>query len=264
MTGTPSRRILQAVVFDVDGTLVSSERHGHRVAFNLAFEQAGLPDRWSDDLYGELLQIAGGEPRIRHYFMTRRGMSQSRASRLAAGLHREKTAIFSQMAARGDIPPRPGVVRLLQDLSKDGIRLAVATTGRRKWVAPILERVLDGAPGVAFDCVVTGDDVSALKPDPQAYDLAVRLLGRDPGVTIAVEDSGNGVRAAGAAGLRCLAVQSEYGALHELDGADLVVAEFGGDDSPSRVLSNPHGIAVRSYVDTDLMNDLLVAGDAEP
>ena len=43
-----------AVIFDVDGTLVDSERHGHRVAFNRAFEELGLPYVWDEDLYGEL------------------------------------------------------------------------------------------------------------------------------------------------------------------------------------------------------------------
>ena len=51
---------LAAVVFDVDGTLVDSERDGHRVAFNAAFEEAGLPDRWDVTTYGGLLPIAGG------------------------------------------------------------------------------------------------------------------------------------------------------------------------------------------------------------
>lgn len=257
-----AQQILQAVVFDMDGTLVASERHGHRVAFNAAFEQEGLADRWPDDLYAELLQVAGGEQRLRHYFTAHRGMSEDRAVELAARLHRRKTAIVSEMAAQGDIPARPGVVRLLRDLSRRGVRLAVATTGRQKWVAPLLQRILDGSPDVRFDCIVTGDDVSALKPDPEAFNVAVRLLGSDPRATLVVEDSGNGVCAAGAAGLRCLAVLSEYGAPHELGGADLIVDGFGDDQHPSRVLANPHGIAARPCVDATLMNDLLLASSA--
>lgn len=45
---------LEAVIFGVDGTLAETERHGHRVAFNRAFERAGLPDRWDEEKYGEL------------------------------------------------------------------------------------------------------------------------------------------------------------------------------------------------------------------
>ena len=57
-----------AVVFDVDGTLVDSERDGHRVAFNTAFEEAGLGDRWDVPTYGKLLHIAGGAKRLAFWF----------------------------------------------------------------------------------------------------------------------------------------------------------------------------------------------------
>jgi phosphoglycolate phosphatase-like HAD superfamily hydrolase len=58
---------LQALIFDVDGTLADTERDGHRVAFNRAFVDAGLDWDWSVALYGELLEVAGGKERIRFY-----------------------------------------------------------------------------------------------------------------------------------------------------------------------------------------------------
>ncbi len=51
---------LKALLWDVDGTLAETERDGHRVAFNLAFEAFGLPWRWDDARYGQLLQVTGG------------------------------------------------------------------------------------------------------------------------------------------------------------------------------------------------------------
>ena len=62
---------LRAVIFDVDGTLVDSERHGHRVAFNLAFEEFGLPYRWGEEEYGELLRTTGGRRRIDGYLRSK-------------------------------------------------------------------------------------------------------------------------------------------------------------------------------------------------
>jgi phosphoglycolate phosphatase-like HAD superfamily hydrolase len=61
---------LQALIFDVDGTLADTERDGHRVAFNAAFAEAGLDWHWSVELYGQLLAITGGKERIRHFVAT--------------------------------------------------------------------------------------------------------------------------------------------------------------------------------------------------
>ncbi|MBA1333281.1 CbbY, partial [Candidatus Endoriftia persephone str. Guaymas] len=58
---------LQALIFDVDGTLADTERDGHRVAFNKAFADAGLDWDWSVELYGQLLEVTGGKERIRFY-----------------------------------------------------------------------------------------------------------------------------------------------------------------------------------------------------
>ncbi|MDP2155741.1 MAG: HAD family hydrolase, partial [Sulfuricella sp.] len=53
--------MLEAVIFDVDGTLADTERDGHRVAFNTAFRESGLDWHWDEALYGELLGIGGGK-----------------------------------------------------------------------------------------------------------------------------------------------------------------------------------------------------------
>ena len=58
---------LQALIFDVDGTLADTERDGHRVAFNQAFEHAGLDWNWSVELYGKLLAVTGGKERMAYY-----------------------------------------------------------------------------------------------------------------------------------------------------------------------------------------------------
>ncbi|HQT25368.1 MAG TPA: HAD family hydrolase, partial [Burkholderiales bacterium] len=58
---------LRAILFDVDGTLADTERDGHRIAFNQAFEAYGLDWNWNVELYGKLLAVTGGKERIRHY-----------------------------------------------------------------------------------------------------------------------------------------------------------------------------------------------------
>jgi phosphoglycolate phosphatase-like HAD superfamily hydrolase len=63
--------MIQALVWDVDGTLAEAERDGHRVAFNLAFESCGLPWRWDVLYYGELLRVTGGRERLMHDMASR-------------------------------------------------------------------------------------------------------------------------------------------------------------------------------------------------
>jgi beta-phosphoglucomutase-like phosphatase (HAD superfamily) len=226
-----------AAIFDVDGTLVDSERHGHRVAFNRAFEELGLPYVWDEDLYGELLHVTGGQRRIDGY-LAGQGVAEDQRAELAAKLHARKTEILQEMVDEGAVEVRPGVTRLLGELAgTGGWRLAVGTTGSRGWVDRLLRRLL---PATTWDVVVTGDDVTARKPDPEVFDVArrqLRLAG--PQEAVVIEDSGEGLAAARAAGMRCVVVVNGYTADHDLAGADLVLDGFGMPGLPAAVLADP-------------------------
>jgi HAD superfamily hydrolase (TIGR01509 family) len=211
-----------AVVFDVDGTLADSERDGHRVAFNAAFAAHGLPYHWDVDEYGQLLGVTGGRRRLAG-FLEDRGYDAPAAAALAARLHRDKTVRMREFAGRGAIAPRPGVRELLGELTSAGVTLAVATTGTREWVEPLLTGLF-GAD--LFAVVVTGSDVPALKPDPAAYTEALRGLGVPAARALAVEDSANGLHAAVAAGLGCVVVTNEYTRDQDFGGAAAVYPGF--------------------------------------
>ncbi|HEX2893300.1 MAG TPA: HAD-IA family hydrolase [Marmoricola sp.] len=210
-------RRLSAVVFDVDGTLVDSERDGHRVAFNIAFEQAGLPDRWDVVTYGRLLRIAGGAKRLACWF-EENGRSPGEARRLADRLHARKTEIMRGLVEDGAILARPGATRLLDELAGAGIAAHVATTGTRAWVEPLLSALF----GARFDAIVTGTEVADLKPSPAVYQEVLCRTGLPAERTVAIEDSANGVRAAVAAGIRCLVAHNSYTEDHDFSGATLV------------------------------------------
>jgi HAD superfamily hydrolase (TIGR01509 family) len=218
--GTVARvRALDAVIFDVDGTLVDSERDGHRVAFNLAFEEAGLPDRWDVDLYGELLAVAGGAKRLTHWLER---TNTPDAADLSQRLHRRKTEFLTELIAEGRIEARPGVSDLIDELESAGVALHVATTGTRAWVEPLLARTF----GHRFSVIITGDDVDELKPHPEAYLEVLRRTGTPIDRVVAIEDSANGIRAAIAAGLTCVAVRNPYTRSDDVSGVALLADDF--------------------------------------
>ena len=218
---------LAAVIFDVDGTLVDSERDGHRVAFNEAFEEAGLADYWDVDTYGRLLKITGGAGRLASWFESN-GRSPAEAAELAQRLHKRKTQIMRRLVADGRVQARPGAYQLMNELEASGIQMHVATTGTRAWVEPLLSRAF----GDRFHTVITGTEVSDLKPSPAVYLEVLSRTGCLPERAVAVEDSANGVRSAIAAGLRCLAAHNLYTRDDDLSGATLVAD---GLDDPALV-----------------------------
>lgn len=246
------------MLFDVDGTLVDSERDGHRVAFNEAFAEAGLPDRWDVPHYRELLAVTGGEARLLHYFATARSAAGSAPvaeadwPALAKRLHRVKTERFQAMVLAGRIPLRAGVRRLVDELTSAGIRLGVVTTGSPEWVEPLLAGHF--GPG-RFAVVVTNREVSILKPDPSAYLLALDRLEADPAAVVAIEDSGPGLAAATAAGIACVVTGNDETRFEEVASAPLVLEGLGEPDRPASVRADPHGVFARA-------GDVATAGTA--
>jgi putative hydrolase of the HAD superfamily len=118
-------------------------------------------------------------------------------------------------------PLRPGVGALLDTADERGLRRALVSSSSRSWVEPHLVRlgVLD-----RFPVVLTGDDVTWPKPAPDLYEAALAATGTLPGEVLVFEDSGIGVRAARAAGLRCVALPGSVGIGTGLEDADLVLS----------------------------------------
>ncbi|MDQ6798619.1 MAG: HAD-IA family hydrolase [Actinomycetota bacterium] len=254
-------RLPGAVIFDVDGTLVDSERHGHRVAFNLAFEELDLPWRWDEQTYGRLLRITGGQRRLDQY-LDGEGVDDDRRAELVPTLHARKTEILSELVASGRIELRPGVRALLDDLLRRRIVLAVATTGSRNWVDKLLGRLLEG---IELAAVVTGDDVQTSKPDPEAFIVALDRLGMTAPDAVAVEDSPEGLASAAGAGLACVVVLNDYTADLDQSGfdqAELVVDGFGEPGAPAQVRSDRVDSGWEGVLDAAVLGRVCVRGRA--
>lgn len=249
---------LSALLFDVDGTLADTERDGHRVAFNRAFRAAGLDWEWSVELYGRLLEVTGGKERIRHYLdRFHSGPRPSETEGFVAGLHKAKTALYTEMLAQGSIPLRPGVKRLIGEARAAGLRLAVVTTTTPENVTALLRHALHPEAPAWFEVIAAGDIVPKKKPAPDIYRWAMDRMGVGPGECIAFEDSRNGIRASTGAGVRTIVSVNGYTAGEEFAGAAIVLDHWGEPGLPFTVLAGEAGD--HSFLDLDLVRRLHAA-----
>lgn len=233
---------LQALIFDVDGTLANTERDGHRVAFNQAFADAGLGWHWSVEEYGQLLAIAGGKERIRHYIQQHcpHWQPPQDLQGFAAELHAAKNRHYQALLAQGVIPLRPGVARLLQEAKAEGIRLAIATTSDLPNVITLLEQTLGPKSLQWFESIAAGDMVAAKKPAPDIYHYALKQLALDATNCLVFEDSQVGCQAACAAGCSPIITVNDYTQHQDFSGALLIINDL---DTPGLSLTQPVAVS---------------------
>ncbi|MEU8981525.1 HAD-IA family hydrolase [Streptomyces sp. NPDC048309] len=189
---TPTRQLsLQAVLFDMDGTLVDTERLWWEAVEQVA---DGLGRRLTGADQPEVL----GRP-VEYTAAWLSGIAGGPAEEIAAELHREFAA-----RVRTGVVPRPGALRLLQELAREGVPTALVTASPRA----VADTVLEALGAEHFGVSVTADDTARTKPAPDPYLAASRALGVEPAACVAVEDTQTGVSSAEAAGCAVLAVPS--------------------------------------------------------
>lgn len=224
---------LEALIFDVDGTLADTEE-AHRQAFNLAFLEFELGWDWNAALYRELLAVSGGRERIAHYIDTLPlpAPERSRLRGIASLVHGAKTRIYKGLVEGFRLPLRTGVARLICEAREAGLRLAIASTTTPANVDALLSAAL--APGSArwFSVVASGDIVPRKKPEPDVYISALQSLRLPAECCVAFEDSQNGLRAARAAQLFTVVTPTRWTAGQDFGGAQLVLESLGDRDRP--------------------------------
>jgi beta-phosphoglucomutase-like phosphatase (HAD superfamily) len=242
---------LEALIFDVDGTLAETEE-AHRRSFNEAFAAFGIDWSWDKELYRELLQVTGGKERLQHYIAAWKPRGSEVVLARFAEIYEAKSARYAALVKSGGAPARPGVRRLITEAHERGVRLAIATTSLRGSVDLVL-RAMFGEEGPSwFAVIAAGDVVAHKKPAPDVYRFALDTLGCDPGSCVAIEDSENGIKAARAAGLPVLAAPSYYLNGDDFSLATSVLTDLGEPDRPCRQIG---GLRFdRDYVDIDGLN----------
>ena len=215
--------MIEAILFDVDGTLAETEEL-HRRAFNETFAAMGLDWVWDRETYRELLTTTGGKERLARFLGERQGEPPPVD---VAEIHAAKTARFVALMDKGEIALRPGIAELVDEARRRGVRLGIATTTSLPNVEALCRACFGASAGDIFEAIAAGDMVARKKPSPEVYDLALRMLDVAPGQAVALEDSLNGLRAAKAAGLRCIVSPGVYTRHESFEEADRVVGSFG-------------------------------------
>jgi len=208
---------LRLLLFDFDGLICDTERAACR-SWDETYRRLlghGLPGA----VWAAMAGNSGGAVVAEADLAARLGRPLDDGER-AARLRRKQELAESE-------PARPGVVALLDAARSAGLGLGVVSSSRLRWVGAHLTRL-----GLRhrFDHLVTGDATPRHKPAPDLYRLALRGAGVPPGEALAFEDSESGVRAATAAGVRCVAVRNAVGERADLSAASEVRTSLVGFD----------------------------------
>jgi HAD superfamily hydrolase (TIGR01509 family) len=200
--------LIRAVIFDFDGLIVDTEGPIFQ-AWQRIYRDRGheLPrERWLT-IIGTA--AAAFDPLTDLSERTGETLDADEMNALERLYYREATVTQKLL---------PGVEDYLRDARALRLKTAIASSSAREWVVEHLERF-----GIAghFDALVCREDVTQTKPDPQLYRIALQQVDVQPADAFALEDSSNGIRAAKAAGLYCVAVPNELTTGLDLTAADL-------------------------------------------
>ncbi|MGL1932765.1 MAG: HAD-IA family hydrolase [Desulfotalea sp.] len=220
---------IKALFFDQDGTIIDTERDGHRVAFNKAFKEFGFDVEWDIETYYSLLEVAGGKERMRHYLNTKgfgTKIADENVDQLIIDLHKKKTEIFVELIQSGALPLRPGIHRIMKEANDRGISVSICTTAALKSANAVVATLLSD---IKFDHILAGDIIKNKKPAPDIYQLAMEKTGFNADQCVAIEDSSVGLRSGLAAGLPVVVTKSTYTVEEDFTGANIVVNCLGDD-----------------------------------
>ncbi len=236
---------LQAIIFDVDGT-VAETADLHRAAFNRAFQEHGLSWHWDREIYSQLTPVEFTIPKLRLFSIAARqsGTAQIANTELLAKIAARKAHIFCNLVREGAAQLRPGVARLMQEAQHEGIMLAAVCTSSRTEAQALLSATLGFHSLGWFTCLKTAEDAGLPPSERKLYQAVLDELGIKGRRAVAIDDSATGTTAAARCGLSVLATPSLYTASNPFDMAALTVSDLGHPADGFSVIkgeTNQHG-----------------------
>jgi beta-phosphoglucomutase family hydrolase len=185
-----------AVLWDMDGTLVDSEEF-HWLSWRDTMAQEGVP------VTREQFLATFGQ---RNDSILPQWLGQDATQERIQRIGDAKEALYRKLVRQRGLQPLPGAQEWVARLHREGWRQAIASSAPRANVEVVLE--VTGL-GSYFQAIVSAEDVTAGKPDPQVFQKAAKRLGIPPARCIVVEDAAAGVEAARRAGMRSIGVSGK-------------------------------------------------------
>lgn len=207
---------MKALLIGSIGTLVETSEI-QREAFNRAFSLHKLDWYWERSDYQSMLAVSGGAKRVAA-FAEGRGESVD-----AASIHRTKSQVFQSMLNAGEVSVRPGIIESIQYAQESGAAVGLVTTTSSQNLDALLNAIEASLPHDVFGVVMDVDQCVVPKPDPSCYQYALQALAIDSADSVAIEDNVDGVAAAIAAGVTCIAYPGENTSKHDFSHAKAVV-----------------------------------------
>lgn len=224
---------LQAIIFDVDGT-VAETADLHRAAFNRAFNAHGLNWHWDREIFSQLAPVEFTLPKLRLFSVAMRRSGHKRVpdhDELAA-IATLKAQKYCQLIREEAVPLRPGVARLMQEALHEGLLLAAVSTSSRSETQTLLAKTL-GFHGLGWiTSLKTAENAHVKSAERSLYQSVLDDLHISGQRAVAIDDSAQGANAAAACGIGVVATPSMYTASQSFGSASLVLSDLGQPAEP--------------------------------
>tara|TARA_B100001248_G_C27242029_1_gene389797 strand:- start:32 stop:787 length:756 start_codon:yes stop_codon:yes gene_type:complete len=248
--------LLSAVLFDVDGTISETEDF-HRKSFNEAFKEFNLDWFWDEAIYKELINIGDGKERIEYYIKRAwpEMLEYKNLTKYINSIHKVKNEIFKDFIMDSGITFRPGVLRLINELRENNIRIAIVSSTTQEDLLTLFKNGLNMDPTSTFDLIAHGGCTENKRPSPEIYEWILEKLRIPPQSCVAIEDSLRGLRSAVNANINVLVTPSLYTKTENFEEANIVVSSLGEYEKPFEVIKGKtHG---NELVNIDLLSKII-------
>ena len=206
--------MLKAVIFDMDGVLLDSEPFHYFIEGEI-YKSLGIfiPEEIRVNFVGL------GNKEMWTFIKNKYALKQS-IEELTQLNDRERFSYMSQLTG---LTPNPGVQNLLEELKKNNIKIALASSSPKEVIDILIGKInlLE-----YFDLMVSGDAFKKGKPEPDIFIQTAKLLNEDAANCIVIEDSTNGIKAAKAAMMKCIAYKNKNTRGQDISLADLAIDDF--------------------------------------